>query len=190
LQLAEHFKDFRIEDFVLLGRQHWTSKSVWACGFGFPAVIRREREQVRFVADLLDRFGLSEYRGERLRELPYGTQRLVDLARAMATQPRLLLLDEPTSGSSESEREALHRHVRELRSAGVTALVVDHDVGFVSQCSDRLLAMALGRALAVGTAEQVLADAEVISSYLGRPQESLAEGGSPDRSDDSDLSPK
>jgi branched-chain amino acid transport system ATP-binding protein len=172
LQLAEHFKTFRVVDFVLLGRQEFLPKSLWMCGLGLPVVRRTEREQERAVGELLERFGLSEYRRVMLRELPYGTQRLVDLVRALAMQPQLLLLDEPTSGSSEFDRRTLAGHLATFREEGLTTVVVDHDVRFVSESCDQVLAMALGRPLSHGTPAEVLADPEVVSSYLGTPAHS------------------
>jgi branched-chain amino acid transport system ATP-binding protein len=173
LQLAEHFKNFRVADFVLLGRMEYLPKSLWACGFSLPAVRRKEKQQVKIVSDLLERFDLTEYRKVMLRELPYGTQRLIDLVRALAMEPQLLLLDEPTSGSSEFDRRALRRYLATLRDEGLTTVVVDHDVRFVSDTCDHVMAMALGRPLSAGTPAEVLSNPEVVASYLGNPKESL-----------------
>jgi branched-chain amino acid transport system ATP-binding protein len=169
LQHAEHFKDFTVLDFVLLGRQRYLPRSVWLCGLSAPGVLRKESAQARVVREQLDRFELGDQADVRLGELPYGTQRLVDVARALAAEPRLVLFDEPTSGSSLYERQALRRHMHRVREQGVTALLVDHDVSFVSDCCDRLVAMALGRSLYAGSPGEVLAQPEVIDSYLGVP---------------------
>jgi branched-chain amino acid transport system ATP-binding protein len=173
LQLAEYFKNFRIVDFVMLGRQEFVPKSLWTCGLGLPSVRRREKEQFKKVGELLERFDLLDQRNEVLRELPYGTQRMVDLVRALAMEPQLLLLDEPTSGSSEYDRQALRNHLSDFRDEGLTTVVVDHDVRFVSDSCDHVLAMALGRPLSSGSPSEVLSNPDVIASYLGSPRESL-----------------
>jgi branched-chain amino acid transport system ATP-binding protein len=169
LQLAEHFNDFRVDDFVMIGRQQRLANSVWTTGIGLPHVRRREQEQRRIAHEFLERFDLADSKHRKLRELSYGAQRLADLARAAASEPRLLLLDEPTSGSSESDREVLAGHLADFRRDGIGVLVVDHDVAFVSATCDRALAMALGRTLAQGSPAAVLAHPEVIEAYLGRP---------------------
>jgi branched-chain amino acid transport system ATP-binding protein len=169
LQLAEHFKDFTVLDFVLLGRQRYLPKSIWLCGLHAPGVVRKERQEIRAARELLEKFDLIAVERLPLRELPYGTQRLVDMVRALASDPKLVLLDEPTSGSSQYERESLRTHVHRIRDEGVTAVLVDHDVGFVSDCCDRLVAMALGKSICVGEPQEVLARPEVIESYLGVP---------------------
>jgi branched-chain amino acid transport system ATP-binding protein len=169
MQLAEHFKDFNVLDFVLLGRQRFLPRSIWLAGLNAPSTVRRERREVAVVHSLLDRFDLHESADLQLGELPYGTQRLVDIVRALAAEPRLVLLDEPTSGSSLYERQTMRTHVRRIREDGVTAVVVDHDLGFVSDCCDRLVAMALGQSICAGSPADVLSHPEVIESYLGVP---------------------
>jgi branched-chain amino acid transport system ATP-binding protein len=169
LQLAEHFKAFTVLDYVLLGRQQFLPHSVWLSGLNAPGVLRAEQREARIAREFLDKFELGDKALVTLGELPYGTQRLVDVVRALAAEPRLVLFDEPTSGSSLYERQALRQHMHRIRAEGVTALLVDHDVGFVSDCCDRLVAMALGRSIYVGSPAEVLAQPEVIESYLGVP---------------------
>ena len=99
--------------------------------------------------------------------VPYGARKLLDLCRALLSEPRLLLLDEPTSGTSSSDRRAIADFVLELRTMGITTVVVDHDIGFLAPVCDRLLAMNFGRSLGVGAPKYVLALPEVINSYIG-----------------------
>jgi branched-chain amino acid transport system ATP-binding protein len=99
--------------------------------------------------------------------LPYGVQKQVDLARAMAASPRLLLLDEPTSGTTSTERTSISEIMRELGESDCTVLVVDHDVRFLSGHCHELVAMNYGRKIAGGRVAEVLADRGVREAYLG-----------------------
>lgn len=175
LQLAEHFKNFTVVDFVMLGRQDHLPRSIWVCGLNLGTARRRGRAELAVVRSLLERYELADVGDTALRELPYGTQRLADLVRALAGEPRLLLLDEPTSGSSEYDRAALRRYLGTLRDEALTTVVVDHDVRFVSDTCDSVVAMALGRRLCTGTPAEVLADPAVVASYLGSERQSLIE---------------
>ena len=129
--------------------------------------MRAERAERASAEGYAERYGLSEYRNATLGELPYGFQKLADIVRAIAMQPRLLLLDEPASGSSEQERRALRATIEELRAEQCSVVLVDHDVEFVSATCDRLMAMAMGRKLCEGEPADVLADSQVIEQYLG-----------------------
>jgi branched-chain amino acid transport system ATP-binding protein len=166
-QTLENFGDFAVIDFVMLGRLQWRSHSFVRCGFGLPGVASRERSARDQGLSLLDRFGLEHVADMPIKELPYGTQKMIDVLRALASDPVLLLLDEPTSGSSQAERGVLREMMHALRASGTTAIVVDHDVGFISDCCDRVMAMAFGRQLAEGTAAEVLAHSDVVGAYLG-----------------------
>lgn len=166
-QIAESFRSFSVLDYVLLGRNAWRPKSLWLCSAGLRSVRRADRQQVAIAESLIEKYKLAEFRHSLLRELPYGHQKLADIVRALAAEPRLLLLDEPTSGSSAEERLMLREVMHELRAEKISTVVVDHEVGFISDCCSRVLAMASGRQLAVGTPEEVLARPEVIDSYLG-----------------------
>jgi branched-chain amino acid transport system ATP-binding protein len=165
-QLTEHFKTFTLAEFVMLGRLAHRSRSIWRCGLSLGVGGSERREQA--VADgLLERFKLDGFRNVPLTELSYGTQKMADLIRAVASEPQLLLLDEPTSGSSESERMHMREVMAELQMSGLTTIVVDHDVSFIGTCCDRVLAMAAGAEIATGTAAQVLSHPDVVASYLG-----------------------
>jgi ABC-type branched-subunit amino acid transport system ATPase component len=168
LQLAEYFRDFSVLEFVMLGRRWHLPSSVWMYGLGLRRGRRREREEIAAVQRILERFGLADVATRPLRSLGYGVQRLADLARAVAGEPTLLLLDEPTSGSSTEDRDFLRHLVPSLRTSGISIVLVDHDVSFVSAVADRALAMAAGRCLTIGEPRDVLGHPEVISSYLGR----------------------
>jgi branched-chain amino acid transport system ATP-binding protein len=166
-QSTEQFRDFRAVEYVMLGRHKQQASSLLACGLGLPWVRRSERAEERIARETLARFDLEHVASEHLHELPYGVQKLVDIARAVATHPKLMLLDEPTSGTTSTERESIAHVLRELAVSDVTLLIVDHDVSFISEISDRLLVMNYGRLLAQGDPHEVLSLPEVIHAYLG-----------------------
>jgi branched-chain amino acid transport system ATP-binding protein len=166
-QSTEQFREFRAVDYVMLGGFYQQCRSLVACVFGLSRVARRERaERLRALA-VLDRFGLAHVATEQMARLPYGIQKQVDLARAMAASPRLLLLDEPTSGTTSTERSSISEIMRELGESECTVLVVDHDVRFLSGHCNELVAMNYGRKIAGGAVADVLADRGVREAYLG-----------------------
>jgi len=99
--------------------------------------------------------------------LPYGRQRLLEVARALAARPRLLLLDEPASGLRAAERAALAELIEQLRADGLTMMLIEHDVAFVARLADRITVLDLGRVIARGAFPAIRADAKVIAAYLG-----------------------
>jgi len=128
----------------------------------------RERLDARAVArEAVERVGLSEVADVRVDRLPTGRTRLVELARALATRPRLLLLDEPSSGLTEVETLGLAQLLRELAASGLGVLLVEHDMSLVMGASDRVHVLELGRVIATGTPADVQADEGVRAAYLG-----------------------
>jgi len=166
-QSTEQVRDFRAVEYVMLGRLRNQVSSIFACGLNLPMVSRSERNERRIALETLDRFGLAQVAGERMSELPYGVQKLVDIARAIASRPRLMLLDEPTSGTTSDERTSISAVLEDVAASHITLLIIDHDVSFISGVSDRLLVMNYGRLLAEGAPGEVLARTEVIDAYLG-----------------------
>jgi len=133
-----------------------------------PRARRAESQHRQAVEAVIDFLELEAYRDKIIAGLPYGVRKVVEIGRALALTPRLLLLDEPASGLSVEETQDVAFWIEDMKSEmGLTILMVEHDMNLVAQVSDRVLAMADGRMLAMGTPAEVQADAGVIAAYLG-----------------------
>ena len=117
--------------------------------------------------NLIDRLGLSEYSKMPADALSYGAQRRVEIARALATQPHLLLLDEPTAGMNAAETARLGEFILSLRAEGLTVLVIEHDMAFITQVCDQVEVLNFGELIAHGTPDQIKANPVVVEAYLG-----------------------
>jgi branched-chain amino acid transport system ATP-binding protein len=143
-----------------------------------PSVRRSERRVARRVEALIDTVHLSAYRDKFVGELSTGTRRMVDMACIMAAEPRLLLLDEPSSGLAQAEVEVLGPVIRRLaREMGCGVLVIEHDLPLISGLADRLIAMELGAVIAEGSPESVIGHPDVVRAYLGASQSSIERSG-------------
>jgi len=140
-----------------------------------PAVLREEVAHRRAVEEVIEFLNLEAHRDRRIAGLPYGVRKIVEIGRALAMAPRLLLLDEPASGLSLDETRILEDCIREIRRrSGVAVLMVEHDMRLVADLADRVLALAEGRALQTGSPDEVLSHPEVAESYLGKPAKAQA----------------
>ncbi len=166
-QAVEVFNDFTVRDYLLVSRLRWQKHSILGSAVSAPAVRRSERAERRLADDTLAEFELGHLAGQPLHSIGYGQRKVVDILRALIADPVILLLDEPTSGTSSADRLALRRALTEAKARQIATVVVDHDVSFISDTCDRTLVLNLGAKLAEGTPDQVLADKAVIAAYIG-----------------------
>jgi branched-chain amino acid transport system ATP-binding protein len=168
-QNIELFERLTVLDNLLIGRHHHVRSGMITDLLFTPSVRREEhrhREAVERVIDFLD---LQPYREKAVGGLPYGIRKVVELARALSTEPKLLLLDEPASGLSVDETQDLSFWIEDIKTQmGITILMVEHDMKLVGAVSDRVLALADGRSLTIGTPKEVMAHPDVIAAYLGK----------------------
>lgn len=166
-QLVEYFKEFTAAEYVTLSRLDREKTALWRCVLRQRSARRTMLRERRAAAAYLDRFGLGEVADHPLESLPYGVQKMVDVVRAVAAEPRVLLLDEPTTGTGKEERERLAELLTGDELAGITVLFVDHDVSFVASCCQRVMAINFGTVIAIDEPDQLFRDPRVVESYLG-----------------------
>jgi ABC-type branched-subunit amino acid transport system ATPase component len=152
---------------VMIGRHVKSGYGMLAAALRVPRARREERAIRRDALEQLVRVGLTAKASESAASLAFGQQRMLEIARALATEPKLLLLDEPGSGLSNAEKEELSRLIRRIRDDGVTVLLVEHDMRFVMALANRIIVLEYGQKIAEGTPHEVQADRRVIAAYLG-----------------------
>ncbi len=143
----------------------------------FDTVIHNKKQKEEEKAaeekckEIMEFLGITDVAGEYAASLPYGTQRLVEIGRALASDPKLILLDEPTAGMNEQETMALMELIKKIRKRGPAVLVIEHNMKFMMNLCDRIAVLNFGRLLTVGTPEEVQNNPEVIEAYLGKEEE-------------------
>ncbi|RPF32739.1 ABC transporter ATP-binding protein [Streptomyces sp. TLI_185] len=165
------FANMTVLENVLVGRHTRTKEGLWSALLRGPGFKKAEKASEERALELLEFIGLEHKRDHLARNLPYGEQRKLEIARALASEPGLLLLDEPTAGMNPQETRATEELVFAIRDKGISVLVIEHDMRFIFNLCDRVAVLVQGEKLVEGTSEVVQADERVIAAYLGEPFE-------------------
>jgi len=166
-QNLQLFFNMSIIENVMLGRHRHLERGFWRCLAHSPRIARSERACRERALAILQRVGLKGDPDAPAERLPYGALRRLEIARALASEPRLLLLDEPAAGCNARETAEIQALIRSLAADSITVLLVEHDMRLVMSISERILVLDHGERLAEGTAAEVRADPAVIAAYLG-----------------------
>ena len=162
------FRRMTVLDNVLIGMHTRTKTNLLTAIFNTRAKRKEMEECEKKAVDLLRLFELQDLRYEMATSLPYGSQRDLEIARALASNPRLLLLDEPAAGMNDSETETLRLTIGELKRQGYTVLLIEHDMKFVMNICERIYVLDNGRLIGSGTPSEVKANPAVVEAYLGK----------------------
>lgn len=170
------FKQMRVIENVLIGTHIKTNYGFFDALFHTKRFRNEERNATQKAIDILESIGLGDYIDDYANNLPYGLQRRVEIARAIATGAKLIILDEPAAGMNPQESENLLNFIRGLRDKGYTILIIEHDMNVVMNISDRIYVMDYGKRIADGTPQEITSNPVVIKAYLGDASEILEEG--------------
>ena len=166
-QLVQLFRDLSAAENVHAGF-HLVTKGGMAAALFRPRWMREQETRIRAeTKELLEFVGLGGRGDVRADQLPYGQQRLLELARALAAKPRLLMLDEPAAGLNTTETTALSATIKRIRDRGVTVLLIEHDMSLVMQTAEHITVLDFGKKIAEGTPAEIRAHPDVIAAYLG-----------------------
>ncbi|MGW0903170.1 branched-chain amino acid ABC transporter ATP-binding protein/permease [Streptomyces sp. NPDC002853] len=180
------FGQLTVRENVLVALDRTRTHAIWRYALWQPGVIQQERRLRTQADEILQRFGLTDFADADPTSLPYGIQRRIEIARAMASRPRLLLLDEPAAGLNGEEVQQLVRIVRSIRDSGTTVVLIEHNMGLVMSLCEKVTVLSSGKVIAEGTPQDVVATPEVIEAYLGDSELSDLQPGQPTQSGRSD----
>lgn len=165
------FSNMTVLENVLVGRHTRTKEGLWSALLRGPGFKKAEAASEARAMELLEFIGLEHKAQHLAKNLPYGEQRKLEIARALASDPGLLLLDEPTAGMNPQETRAAEELIFAIRDMGIAVLVIEHDMRFIFNLCDRVACLVQGEKLIEGTAAEVQGDERVIAAYLGEPFE-------------------
>lgn len=166
-QLVQLFQDLTVLENVKVGRHLHTSGGLFAALLRTPAARREEREVDARARELLDFVGLGAQAETSAAVLPYGQQRLLEIARALAAEPKLIALDEPAAGLNTEESRRLADMIRRIADQGITVLLIEHDMTLVMNTADKVVVLDFGKHIAEGTPAEIRKDPAVLRAYLG-----------------------
>jgi branched-chain amino acid transport system ATP-binding protein len=167
-QNTELFEHETVLKNMLIGRHVHRKTNLLSELLFLPGVLKQELRFREIVEDVIDLLDLQSYRDQVIGSLPYGVRKMVEVARALCIQPKLLLLDEPSSGLNPEETEDVAFWIEDInQDFGATVIMVEHDMNLVSRASNRVMALADGAVLAVGSPEEIQKHPEVLRAYLG-----------------------
>lgn len=161
------FPNMTVLENVMIGRHCRTKSKIFGAIFRNPRTVREEKNIVDTSMEILEKIGLEDMADEFAKNLPYGAQRRLEIARAMATDPFLLLLDEPAAGMNPQETQELDELILRIRAEGLSILLIEHDMKLVMSLSDYIFVMDYGKKIAEGSPEEVRNNPAVIKAYLG-----------------------
>ncbi len=161
------FKDMSVLENVKVGCHSWSKAGLASVIFRTPAMRQEERLIQEKSMEVLDFLGLSHLAGKMAGSLSYGQQRTLEIARAMASDPKMLLLDEPAAGMNTTEKRELSEDIKKIRERGITVLLVEHDMGLVMSITHTICVLNYGKKIAFGEPEYIKRHPEVIAAYLG-----------------------
>lgn len=171
-QHVELFGNMNVLENVMIGRYPKTKAGFFSSGFRLPAVMREEKEIQRKSEEILEYINLGNRKDEIASNLPIGEQRILEIGRALATEPRLVLLDEPAAGLNIKETRDLGEIIKKIRDElKITVVLVEHDMDLVMRISDSITVLNFGEVIAEGTPIEIQRNPEVIVAYLGEEEE-------------------